>query len=118
VLATDACRAAEWPLLYQGQIIHEGLEAHQVSAYLLFDGFEEDYNTFVDVTKYKDQAINASMKYISQWSSGNYNYQGTNLSKEEETQFRERLTKKVVSKDGKMIEKFRYYEGIPDGVGR
>jgi len=118
VLATDACRAAEWPLLYQGQIIHEGLNYHQVSAYLLFDGFEEDFNTFVDVSDYKKQVINASMKYVSQYTSGNYNYQGANLSEDEAEKFRKRLEKRFLNEDGRLIEKLRYYKGIPDGIGR
>ena len=37
-LAADAARAAMWPLLFQVQIIMEGLEAHQVPAYMLYDG--------------------------------------------------------------------------------
>ena len=118
LLAVDACRAAEWPLLYQGQIIHEGLDFHQVSEYLLIDGFDEDYNTFVDATDYKEQKLNASMHYVSQYTSGNYNYQGAELSESEASAFRKRLEKRFVNENGKVIEKLRYYKGIPDGIGR
>jgi LmbE family N-acetylglucosaminyl deacetylase len=118
VLAGDACRAAEWPLLYQGQIIHEGLDFHQVSAYLFIDGFEEDYNTFVDVTNYKEQKINASMNYVSQYTSGNYNYQGAELPEGEANAFRERLERRFLDDEGRLIEKLRYFKGIPDGIGR
>ena len=117
-LAVDACRAAEWHLLFPGQIINEGLEAHAVSEYLLFDGFPETYNTFIDVTAYADKKINAALKYVSQWSSGNQKYSGASLSDEEEKQLRIRWNSSVYNSEGKAIEKFRYYKGIPDGIGR
>lgn len=117
-LAVDACRAAMWPLLYEGQIIHENLKQHEVREYLLFDCFTEDYNTEVDVTKYLEQKINASMKYVSQWTSGWSKYTGPEISPEEEKEFRERLKNRVVQKGDKVIEQFRYYQGSPDGIGR
>jgi LmbE family N-acetylglucosaminyl deacetylase len=117
-LAVDACRAAMWPLLYEGQIIHENLTQHQVREYLLFDGFPEDYNTEVDITAYVEKKINASLKYVSQWSSGWEKYAGPKLSPEEENQLRERLKSRVSSKNGKFYEAFRYYKGSPDGIGR
>jgi len=117
-MAIDACRAAEWHLLFPGQIINEGLEAHAVSEYLLFDCFPETYNTFVDVTAYADKKINAALKYVSQWSSGNKKYTGASLSPEEEKQIREMRKKYTYNEEGKAIEKFRYYKGSPDGIGR
>ncbi len=117
-LAVDACRAAMWPLLYEGQIIHENLTQHQVPEYLLFDGFPEDQNTKVDITPYFEKKINASLKYVSQWSSGWSKYTGPQLSAEEENQLRERLKNSVTSKNGKYYEQFRYYKGLPDGIGR
>jgi len=117
-LAIDACRAAEWHLLFPGQIINEGLEAHAISEYLLFDCFPDTYNTFVDVTEYAEKKINASLKYVSQWSSGNKKYTGVSLSPEEEKQLREKRKKNTYNEEGKAIEKFRYYKGNPDGIGR
>ncbi|MDX1618782.1 MAG: PIG-L family deacetylase, partial [Balneolaceae bacterium] len=35
-LAADAARAAEWRLIFPGQIIQEGLEAHRVTDYLFY----------------------------------------------------------------------------------
>jgi len=116
--AVDACRAAMWPLLYEGQIIHENLKQHQVTEYLLFDSFPEDYNTEVDITAYVDKKINASLKYVSQWSTGWSKYTGPKLSQEEENQLRERFKNRVIYKDGKYYEEFRYYRGSPDGIGR
>ena len=118
-LAADACRAAMWPLLYEGQIIHENLEAHEVREYLLFDGFPEDFNTEVDITQYQDIKINAVLKYVSQFSpSGWSKYEGPEMSAEEEKQFRESLKKRTITKNGKVIEQFRYYSGSPESIGR
>jgi len=117
-LACDACRAAEWHLLFPGQIINEGLEAHAVGEYLLFDGFPDTYNTFVDVSRYTEKKINAALRYVSQWSSGNQKYSGAVLSPEEEKKLRERWKNSVFNSEGKAIESFRYYKGIPDGIGR
>ncbi len=117
-LAADACRAAMWPLLYEGQIIHENLEAHEVREYLLFDGFPEDQNTEVDITQYLEVKINAILKYVSQFTSGWSKYEGPEMSAEEEKQFRERIKKRTVYKNDKVIEQFRYYSGSPDGIGR
>jgi LmbE family N-acetylglucosaminyl deacetylase len=117
-LAADACRAAMWPLLYEGQIIHENLEAHEVREYLLFDGFPEDINTEVDITKYQDIKISAVLKYVSQFTSGWSKYEGPEMSDEEEKQFRERLKKRMIHKNDKVIEQFRYHSGSPEGIGR
>ena len=117
-LAVDACRAAMWPLLYEGQIIHENLEAHEVREYLLFDGFPEDYNTEVDITQYLEVKINAFMEYVSQFTSGWSKYTGPEMSPEEEKQFRESTKKRTIYKEGKVVEQFRYYAGSPEGIGR
>lgn len=117
-LAADACRAAMWPLLYEGQIIHENLEAHEVREYLLFDGFPEDINTEVDITKYQDIKISAILKYVSQFTSGWSKYEGPEMSDEEEKKFRERLKKRMIYKNDKVIEQFRYYSGSPESIGR
>ena len=68
-------------LLYEGQIIHDGLEAHVVEEYLFYGGNVADKNTKVDITDYADQRITAGMKYVSQWSSGWSDYLGPDLSK-------------------------------------
>jgi len=117
-LAADACRAAMWPLLYEGQIIHENLKAHEVREFLLFDGFPEDYNTEIDITQYQDVKINAVLKYVSQFTSGWSKYEGPEMSADEEKQFRERLKKRMIFKNDKVIEQFRYYSGSPEEIGR
>jgi len=117
-LTADAARAAMWPLLFQGQITVEGLEAHTVEEYMLYDAAEEDINTWVDISEFKDMKINATSKYVSQWSSGWYNYQGPELSEEEAAEVRDNISKDIKYIDGKAVEGFRYYHGIPDYIGR
>ncbi|GJM28960.1 MAG: hypothetical protein DHS20C17_15950 [Cyclobacteriaceae bacterium] len=119
-LAADAARAAEWRLLYEGQIIHDGLEAHLIDEYLFYGGNVDDKNTMVDITNYADQRIEAGMKYISQWSSGWDNYRGPDLSdypQEDQETLRSRITRRIKVEDGKSFESFRYYKGIPDLLG-
>lgn len=36
-LAADAARAAEWPLLYPGHLVNEGLQPYQIEEYLFYD---------------------------------------------------------------------------------
>jgi LmbE family N-acetylglucosaminyl deacetylase len=117
-LAADAARAAMWPLLFQGQITMEGLQAHEVREYMLFDSDEEDRNTWVDISEYKDRKITAMSQYVSQWSSGWYDYQGPELSEEEAAEVRERVSQRITYRDGKAVEGFRYYSGSPDNIGR
>jgi LmbE family N-acetylglucosaminyl deacetylase len=119
-LAADAARAAEWRLLYEGQIIHGGLEAHVVEEYLFYGGNIPDKNTRVNITDYADQRIEAGMKYVSQWSSGWSNYLGPDLSKYpdgEEQKIRDRVSRRIKVEDGKSYERFRHYKGAPDGLG-
>ena len=117
-LAADAARAAMWPLLFQGQITMEGLEAHTISEYLLFDSAEDDKNTWVDISAFKEKKITAMSQYVSQWSSGWYKYEGPELSADEAKQVRDRVSKRIVYRDGKAVEGFRHYKGLPDNIGR
>ncbi len=119
-LAADAARAAEWRLLYEGQIIHGGVEAHVVEEYLFYGGNIPDKNTRVNITDYADQRIEAGMKYVSQWSSGWSNYLGPDLGKYpdgEAQKVRDRVSRRIIVEDGKSYERFRHYKGAPDGLG-
>lgn len=117
-LAGDACRAAMWPLLYEGQIIHEGLAQHEVREYLFFDGFPEDVNVEVDISDYYDQKVEGMMQYVSQYTSAWSDYSGPEISEKEKEELKERIKKRAIVKDGKVLEQFRYYNGSPDGIGR
>ncbi len=117
-LAADAARAAMWPLLFQGQVTVEGLTAHTVPEFALFDGAKKDKNTWVDISDYKDMKIKAMSKYVSQWSSGWYKYTGPELSEKEQKEVIDRVSSRIKYVDGKAVEGFRYYEGLPDNIGR
>jgi LmbE family N-acetylglucosaminyl deacetylase len=117
-LTADAARAAMWPLLFQGQITVEGLEAHAVEEYMLYDSAEDDKNTWVDITDFKERKIEAMSQYVSQWSSGWNDYQGPELSNEEAKVVKERVSKRIAYKDDIPVEGFRYYKGSPDNIGR
>lgn len=116
--AVDAARAAEWPLLFQNQIVHEGLEAHRIEKYLLFDGVDEDRNTFVDISGHVEARIAAHTRYVSQFSSGWYDYEGPDLPQEELEEMRQDERESIEHRDGAPVEGFRYYEGYPDRVGK
>jgi LmbE family N-acetylglucosaminyl deacetylase len=119
-LAADAVRAAEWPLMYEGDIIQGKLEAHSIPEFLFYGGNIDDKNTIVNIDKYVDQKVEAGTKYISQWTSGWSNYLGPDINDYPAGE-KEKLYKKVRGRiiviDGKSIERFRYHKGIPDTMG-
>jgi len=117
-LSADAARAAMWPLMFQGQITLEGLEAHTIEEYVLFDSAEEDKDTWVDITGWDERKIEALSKYVSQFSSGWSDYKGPELSEEEEKEVKEQLKRWIVYRNGVAVEGFRYYKGLPDRIGR
>jgi LmbE family N-acetylglucosaminyl deacetylase len=117
-LAADAARAAMWPLLFQGQITVEGLEAHTVEEYVLYDSADEDKNVWVDISGYLETKVEAMSTYVSQWSSGWYDYQGPDLPEEEALEVKERVRSYMEYRDGIPVEGFRYYRGLPDDIGR
>ena len=117
-LAADATRAAMWRLLFEGQVIHEGLQAHRIPEFLFYDSPQEAVNTWVDISGYVDRRIAASMKYVSQWSSGWENYTGPDLPEADRRAMEERVRSRLIMRDGKPVEGFRYYKGMPDGMGR
>lgn len=118
-LAADAARAAMWPLMFQGQITNEGLEAHTIPEYMLYDSDERDINTWVDITDWEERKVEALMKYVSQFSSGWSDYKGPEMSPEEAKEVKEMLMGWIhQEKDGKPMEGFRHYKGLPDDIGR
>lgn len=117
-LAADAARAAMWRLLFEGHIIQEGLKEYQIPAYLFYDSAEEDINTWVDISSTAEKKINAASKYVSQFGAGWYNYKGPKLSEPEEKEMKERMRSRVRMRNGKPVEGFRYYQGLPDSIGK
>ena len=119
-LAADAVRAAEWPLMYEGHIIQDKLEAHVIPEFLFYGGNVSDKNTTVNITDFVEQRVNAGSKYVSQWTSGWNNYLGHDIDKyptaEKEKLFNN-IRKRIKVIDGKSVERFRYHQGAPDSMG-
>ena len=116
-LAADATRAAEWPLLFEEHIIYDKLQPRAVPEFMFYDGAEEDVNTWVDISGHVDNKVNAAAQYISQFTSAWDKYT-PDIPESERAALVERLRKRVAMRDGKPVETFRYYSGIPDGMGR
>jgi len=117
-LAVDAVRAAMWPLLFQGQIAIDGLAAHEITEFVLFDSAPKDVNMEVNISEWKEKKIEALSKYVSQFSSGLYDYKGPDVSQKEKEAMRKRFLDRIPVKDGKSIEVFRYYKGSVEKIGR
>ncbi len=116
-LAADATRAAMWRLLFEGQIIQEGLREYMIPEYLFYDSAKEDENTWVDISEFVEKRVNAGAKYVSQFGPGWKNYK-PNLSETELKQLKESVRESARMKDGKPVEGFRYYKGLPDSIGK
>ena len=117
-LAADAARAAMWRLLFEGQITQEGLKEYMVPEYLLYNDYDhEDENISVDISDFVEKKVNAFSKYVSQYGPGWKNYKA-NLSDAEIQQQKDEARTRVRMKDGKPFEGFRYYKGLPDGLGK
>jgi len=117
-LAADAARAAMWRLLFEGQITQEGLKEYMVPEYLFYNDYDhDDENISVDISDFAEKKINAFSKYVSQYGPGWKNYKA-NLSDAEIQQQKDDARTRVRMKDGKAFEGFRYYKGLPDGLGK
>jgi len=119
-LAADAVRAAEWRLLYEGQIIHDGLTAHAIPEFMFYGGNVSDKNTTVNINDYVENRVAAGMKYVSQWSSGWKDYKGPDLDKyppDDREAIENRVRRRIFVKDGISYERFRYHKGPPDTMG-
>lgn len=121
-LAADAARAAEWRLIFPGQVTQQGLEAHRITDYLFFDAPDEAVNTWVDISDYVDEKVKSSTQYISQFTSAWENYTGPNLEDlpgNEGEEFVKDVRQGILNDthDGVPSEEFRYYKGNPDGIG-
>lgn len=120
-LAADAARMAEWRLLFPGQVVHEGLEKHWIQEYMLYGGLEKDRNTWVDISGYAEDKVQALGKHISQFSSAWHHYAGPDiedLPEDEQETYLDDIRGYLEERDGHPVEGFRYYKGIPDGIGR
>jgi len=117
-LAADAARAAMWRLLFEGQITQEGLKEFMIPEYLFYNDYDhDDENLWVDISDYVEQRVNAGAHYTSQFGPGWKNY-NPNPSEAEVKEMKQNTRQRVRTKDGKSVEGFRYYRGLPDGIGK
>jgi LmbE family N-acetylglucosaminyl deacetylase len=117
-LAADAARAAMWRLLFEGQITQEGLKEYMIPEYLFYNDYDhEDENTWVDISDFVEKKVNARTKYVSQFGPGWKNYIA-NLSEAELKEMKDESREHVQMRDGKPVEGFRYYKGLPDALGK
>jgi LmbE family N-acetylglucosaminyl deacetylase len=117
-LAADAARAAMWRLLFEGQITQEGLKEFMIPEYMFYDDYDyQDENVWVDITDFAEKRVNAGVHYISQFGPGWKNY-NRNPSEAETKEMRDRVHDFIRTRDGKPIEGFRYYRGLPDALGK
>ena len=117
-LAADAARAAMWRLLFEGQITQEGLKEYMVPAYLFYNDYDHgDENTWVDIGEFADKKVNAFSHYISQYGPGWKKY-NSNPSEADVKELKDFARSRIQMKDGKPVEGFRYYKGLPDALGK
>ena len=117
-LAADAARAAMWRLLFEGQIIQEGLKEYMIPEYLFYNDYDhEDENLWVDISDFVEKKVNAGAKYTSQFGPGWKNYKPS-LSEAELKEMKDGVRSRLQKKDGKPVEGFRYYHGLPDAIGK
>ena len=117
-LAADAARAAMWRLLFQGQITQEGLKEYMIPEYLLYNDYDHnDENTWVDISDVVEKKVNAFSHYVSQYGPGWKKY-NPNPSQSDIKQLKDYARSHVQMKNGKPVEGFRYYKGLPDALGK
>jgi LmbE family N-acetylglucosaminyl deacetylase len=117
-LSADAARAAMWRLLFEGQITQERLKEYMIPEYLFYNDYDyQDENIWVGISDFVEKKVNAGAKYVSQYGPGWKNYKA-NLSEAEVKQMKDERRGHVQMKDGKPVEGFRYYKGLPDALGK
>jgi LmbE family N-acetylglucosaminyl deacetylase len=117
-LAADAARAAMWRLLFEGQITQEGLKEYMVPEYLFYNDYDhQDENTWVDISGFVDKKVNAFSKYVSQYGPG-WKHYNPHPPEADIQQLKDDARSHITMKDGKPVEGFRYYKGLPDALGK
>jgi len=117
-LTADAARVAMWRLLFEGQIIHEGLKAYRVPEFMFYDSPKEAINTWVDISEYAEVKARARTRYVSQFGPGWDKYEGPDRTPEEQAAAEKQALERMKKTDGKYVEGFRYYKGFPDSMGK
>jgi len=71
----------------------------------------------VDISGFADKRISADSNYVSQFGPG-WNKYNPSPSEEEMKAMRALILERIRTRDGKPIEGFRYYRGLPDAIGK
>lgn len=117
-LGADAARAAMWRLLFEGQITQEGLKEFMIPEYMFYNDYDyQDENLWVDISEYAEKRVNAGAHYVSQFGPGWKNY-NPNPIQAEMKEMRASVRDSIRTRDGKPVEGFRYYRGLPDAIGK
>jgi LmbE family N-acetylglucosaminyl deacetylase len=117
-LAADAARAAMWRLLFEGQITQEGLKEFMIPEYMFYNDTDyQDENIWVDITEFAQKRENADAHYISQYGPGWKDYH-PNPTEAEMQQMKAWAHDTIRTRDGRPVEGFRYYRGLPDSIGK
>jgi LmbE family N-acetylglucosaminyl deacetylase len=117
-LAADAARAAMWRLLFEGQITQEGLQEFMIPEYMFYNDYDyQDENLWVDISEFVEKRVNAGAHYTSQFGPGWKSY-NPNPSEAEVKEMKVNARDYIRSRDGKPVEGFRYYRGLPDAIGK
>ncbi len=106
-----------WRLLFEGQIIQDGLKEHMIPEYMFYDGVQEDENLWIDISEFVEKRVSAGAKYVSQVGPVWKNYK-PQLSEAEAKQMKDAVRAEIRMKNGRPIEGFRYYKGLPDSIGK
>ena len=115
-LTADATRVAMGRLLFEGQIIHEGLKEHRIPEFMFYDSPEN--NTWVDISEHAEAKARARTRYISQFGDGWFKYEGPTRTPEAQAAAEKKALENMKKVDGKYVEGFRYYKGFPDSMGK
>lgn len=82
------------------------------------DSAEEDRNTWVDISELVEKKVNAYSKYLSQHGTGWPKYNGPNLCEAEDKAMKDLARRRIQKRNGRPVEGFRYYKGLPVSMGK
>ena len=102
----DAIRAAEWPLYFPNQRLHDGLEPWKVPVEAYFYVASQEANYWVNIDETADLKLAAAAAHVSQWDPSVHKYRSDWDPATLEALKRE-LRDRAPKKDGHYIEPFR-----------
>jgi LmbE family N-acetylglucosaminyl deacetylase len=87
---------------------------------MLYGGPDEAQNVTVDIGgEHAENKVQAVSKHMSQFSSAWRDYQ-PQLPPQERAEYMKSIRDRVLddTENGVPVERFHYYEGLPDGIGK